>query len=187
MHSRQRQLCHDFLCKTKPVLDMSKMGVFLFENAAKVGNETQRNTMWFGFVRLPAGELATLSVESVISGSTLENLIVRPSGSGEINMIQMTLPVIATVYLDKTDQWEMIGFVERNKALGHIQTGGWEFVTQVQQFCRVTAGVSCVQATVINLPTVKVMDPFLCHRINRAAPGSTPTPAVLFSCTCAAC
>lgn len=83
-----------------------------------------KNIMWFGFVCLPTGEMASLSAESVISGNTVDNLIVQPLGSGEINMIQMTLPVIATVYLDKTNQWQMIGFEKRDEALGHIQTGG---------------------------------------------------------------
>lgn len=97
---------------------------FVFENAAKVGNDTQKNIMWFGFVCVPTGEMASLSAQSVISGNTLDNLIVQPLGSGETNMIQMTLPVIATVYLDKTNQWQMIGFEKRNEALGRIQTGG---------------------------------------------------------------
>lgn len=80
--------------------------------------------MRFGFVCLPTGEMASLSAESVISGSTLDSLIVAPLGSGEMNMVQMTLPVIATVYLDKTNQWQMIGFEKRDEALGRIQTGG---------------------------------------------------------------
>lgn len=117
MHNRQRQLCHYFLCKSKPVLDMS-------ENAAKVVNDTQRNSLWLGFVCLPTGEMPSLSAESAISGNTMDGLIQQPSGSGEINMIRMTLPVIAAVYLDKTNQWELIGFEKRSKALEHIETGG---------------------------------------------------------------
>ncbi len=50
-------------------------------------------------------------------------LIRQPSGSGESNMITMTLPVIATMYLDKTNQWETVGFEKRNEALRHIKTG----------------------------------------------------------------
>uniref|UniRef100_A0A3Q1G1Q6 Alpha-macroglobulin receptor-binding domain-containing protein n=1 Tax=Acanthochromis polyacanthus TaxID=80966 RepID=A0A3Q1G1Q6_9TELE len=38
-------------------------------------------------------------------------------------MIHMTLPVIATLYLDKTNQWETVGFLKRNEALQHIRTG----------------------------------------------------------------
>uniref|UniRef100_A0A3P9H9A7 Alpha-macroglobulin receptor-binding domain-containing protein n=1 Tax=Oryzias latipes TaxID=8090 RepID=A0A3P9H9A7_ORYLA len=38
-------------------------------------------------------------------------------------MIGMTLPVIATIYLDKTNQWEAVGFQKRAEALQHIKTG----------------------------------------------------------------
>uniref|UniRef100_A0A8C7XA64 Alpha-macroglobulin receptor-binding domain-containing protein n=1 Tax=Oryzias sinensis TaxID=183150 RepID=A0A8C7XA64_9TELE len=50
-------------------------------------------------------------------------LIYQPSGCGESNLIHMTLPVIATTYLDKTNQWEAIGFQKRAEALWHIKTG----------------------------------------------------------------
>lgn len=75
-------------------------------------------------VSCATGEMRSLSAESVISGTTMDNLIQQPSGSGETNMIGMTLAVIATVYLDKTNQWEMIGSDKRNKMLEHIETGG---------------------------------------------------------------
>lgn len=51
------------------------------------------------------------------------SLIYQPSGCGEQNMIHMTLPVIATTYLDKTNQWEGVGFQKRAEALQHIKTG----------------------------------------------------------------
>lgn len=38
-------------------------------------------------------------------------------------MIHMTLPVIATMYLDNTNQWEDVGFEKRDEALKHIKTG----------------------------------------------------------------
>ncbi|XP_042256198.1 complement C3-like [Thunnus maccoyii] len=62
-------------------------------------------------------------VESAISGMSMGSLIVQPSGCGEQNMARMTLPVIATTYLDKTHQWETVGFQKRNEALQHIKTG----------------------------------------------------------------
>uniref|UniRef100_A0A671Y7T8 NTR domain-containing protein n=1 Tax=Sparus aurata TaxID=8175 RepID=A0A671Y7T8_SPAAU len=62
-------------------------------------------------------------VENAISGTSMGSLIRRPSGSGESNMILMTLPVIATMYLDKTNQWETVGFEKRNEALQHIKVG----------------------------------------------------------------
>ncbi|XP_036067509.1 complement C3 isoform X2 [Oryzias melastigma] len=62
-------------------------------------------------------------VENAISGKSMGTLIYQPSGCGEQNMIHMTLPVIATTYLDKTNQWEAVGFQKRPEALQHIKTG----------------------------------------------------------------
>lgn len=62
-------------------------------------------------------------VENAISGKSMGTLIKQPSGCGEQNMITMTLPVIATIYLDKTKQWETVGFDKRTEALEHIKTG----------------------------------------------------------------
>ena len=62
-------------------------------------------------------------VENAISGKSMGSLIYQPSGCGEQNMIHMTLPVIATLYLDKTNQWETVGFQKRAEALQHIKTG----------------------------------------------------------------
>lgn len=60
---------------------------------------------------------------NVISGSMMGSLIAQPVGCGEQNMIDMTLPVIATMYLDKTNQWHDVGFQKRDEALRHIRTG----------------------------------------------------------------
>ncbi|XP_058496236.1 complement C3-like isoform X2 [Solea solea] len=62
-------------------------------------------------------------VENVISGKSLGSLIRQPSGCGEQNLARMSLPVIATVFLDRTNQWETVGFQKRNEALQHIKTG----------------------------------------------------------------
>uniref|UniRef100_A0A8C6KFP5 Complement component c3a, duplicate 5 n=1 Tax=Nothobranchius furzeri TaxID=105023 RepID=A0A8C6KFP5_NOTFU len=62
-------------------------------------------------------------VENVLSGSSLGTLIKAPGGCGEQTMISMTLPVIATLYLDKTNQWETVGFQRRNEAIQHIKNG----------------------------------------------------------------
>ncbi|XP_077936555.1 complement C3-like [Gasterosteus aculeatus] len=63
------------------------------------------------------------TIVSAVGGSSMDSLIRQPSGCGEQNMISMTLPVIATTYLDRTNQWETVGFDQRNKALEHIKTG----------------------------------------------------------------
>uniref|UniRef100_A0A8C1YAV8 NTR domain-containing protein n=1 Tax=Cyprinus carpio TaxID=7962 RepID=A0A8C1YAV8_CYPCA len=69
------------------------------------------------------GEEITQTVEQVISGSFMGRFIVQPSGSGEQNMMFMTLPVIATHYLDSTSQWETVGMERRNEAVNYINTG----------------------------------------------------------------
>ncbi|KAM4584754.1 complement C3-like [Odontesthes bonariensis] len=73
-------------------------------------------------IYLTAQQLTHL-LTKVISGDSMDTLIIRPSGSGEENMASMTLPVIATVYLDKTNQWKTVGLQKRNEALEHIRKG----------------------------------------------------------------
>ncbi|XP_019744648.1 complement C3 [Hippocampus comes] len=68
-------------------------------------------------------EQVSVLVENAIAGTSMGSLIYQPGGCGEQNMIHMTLPVIATTYLDKTNQWETVGFQKRNEALQHIKTG----------------------------------------------------------------
>ncbi|KAK2818284.1 hypothetical protein Q7C36_022217 [Tachysurus vachellii] len=70
-----------------------------------------------------AGEELSQTIEQVISGEFMGRLIVQPHGCGEQNMIFMTLPLIATHYLDTTSQWERVGLHRRNEAIKHIQTG----------------------------------------------------------------
>lgn len=74
------------------------------------------------FVHSGREQVSTL-VEKAVSGTSMGSLIYQPSGCGEQNMIHMTLPVIATTYLDKTNQWETVGFQKRNEAIEHIKTG----------------------------------------------------------------
>ncbi|KAK9981658.1 hypothetical protein ABG768_001182 [Culter alburnus] len=69
------------------------------------------------------GEEISQTVEQAISGDFMGRLIVQPTGDGEENMISMTLPVIATHYLDSTNQWDAVGMERRNEAVKHINTG----------------------------------------------------------------
>ncbi|KAF4118189.1 complement C3 [Onychostoma macrolepis] len=69
------------------------------------------------------GEEITRTVEQAISGHFMGQLIVQPLGCGEQNMIYVTLPLIATHYLDSTKQWEAVGMERRNEAVKHINTG----------------------------------------------------------------
>lgn len=63
------------------------------------------------------------TIEAAISGSPLGDLLRQPGGCGEQNMIGMTLPLIATHYLDKTKQWDTVGLERRNQAVNYIQRG----------------------------------------------------------------
>ncbi|XP_056442574.1 complement C3-like isoform X1 [Gadus chalcogrammus] len=69
------------------------------------------------------GSQMNVLVENVVSGSSLSHLIRQPQGCGEQNMMSMTLPVIATTYLDKTKQWDTVGYSKRVNALEYIKTG----------------------------------------------------------------
>ncbi|XP_067281864.1 complement C3-like isoform X2 [Pseudorasbora parva] len=69
------------------------------------------------------GEAISQTVEQAISGDFMGRLIVKPYADGESNMILMTLPVIATHYLDSTSQWESVGMDRRSEALTYISTG----------------------------------------------------------------
>ncbi|KAH0628759.1 hypothetical protein JD844_010254 [Phrynosoma platyrhinos] len=62
-------------------------------------------------------------VEDSIDGSNLKHLIITPSGCAEQNMITMTPSVIATHYLDATEQWEKVGVDRRSEAIKQIMQG----------------------------------------------------------------
>uniref|UniRef100_A0A672LR77 Complement C3-like n=1 Tax=Sinocyclocheilus grahami TaxID=75366 RepID=A0A672LR77_SINGR len=74
------------------------------------------------YIAITAEEI-TQTVEQAISGDFMGRLIVQPTGCGEQNMIYMTLPLIATHYLDSTNQWDTVGMDRRNEAVNHIRTG----------------------------------------------------------------
>lgn len=78
------------------------------------------------FIYVLVGEKTSVPLENTIGGNSMSALIIQPSGNGEANMIRMTLPVIVTIYLDKTNQWETVGFEMRKEALQHIQRGRLE-------------------------------------------------------------
>ncbi|XP_075758420.1 A.superbus venom factor 1 [Pelodiscus sinensis] len=69
------------------------------------------------------GNPVAIIVENSIDGANLKHLIVTPSGCGEQNMIGMTPPVIATHYLDSTEQWERVGAERRAEAIKLIMQG----------------------------------------------------------------
>ncbi|XP_048051370.1 complement C3-like [Megalobrama amblycephala] len=101
-----------------PVKNGEKPIVFKAEIPADRVPDTPANT----YITI-TGEEISQTVEKAISGDFMGRLIVQPTGDGEENMINMTLPLIATHYLDNTNQWEAVGMERRNEAIKHINTG----------------------------------------------------------------
>uniref|UniRef100_A0A8C7WDC7 Uncharacterized protein n=1 Tax=Oncorhynchus mykiss TaxID=8022 RepID=A0A8C7WDC7_ONCMY len=69
------------------------------------------------------GQQLAQTIEAAISGSPLGDLLQQPSGCGEQNMMKMTLPLIATLYLDETKQWDKVGLERRKEAVNFIKMG----------------------------------------------------------------
>uniref|UniRef100_A0AAY4A4B9 Anaphylatoxin-like domain-containing protein n=1 Tax=Denticeps clupeoides TaxID=299321 RepID=A0AAY4A4B9_9TELE len=62
-------------------------------------------------------------VEDVIHGGSMGSFLIQPHGNGETNLVTMTQPLIATFYLDQTNQWDKVGVDLREKALRLIKAG----------------------------------------------------------------
>ncbi|KAF3852636.1 hypothetical protein F7725_005991 [Dissostichus mawsoni] len=105
---------------------------------------------------------------SALSGNSMGTLIKQPSGCGEQNMMSMTLTLIAATYLDKTNQWETVGFRKRNEALQHIKTGYIQELVYRKMMGLLlrfhNAQVAPVFAMANNL--VAVQSPHICEAIN---------------------
>ncbi|KAI7810846.1 complement C3 [Triplophysa rosa] len=69
------------------------------------------------------GDPISITIEKAISGATIGSLVVQPGGCGEQNMIRLTMPVIATHYLDQTNQWHTVSAGLRQTALTYITRG----------------------------------------------------------------
>ncbi|KAG9337241.1 hypothetical protein JZ751_029526, partial [Albula glossodonta] len=69
------------------------------------------------------GDLPSQTIPAAIGGSALGSLIAQPTGDGEVNMITMTGPVIATHYLDRTLHWDQVGIDRRTQAIKFITIG----------------------------------------------------------------
>ncbi|KAJ4948967.1 hypothetical protein JOQ06_020487 [Pogonophryne albipinna] len=87
------------------------------------------NTPTITQISVTGREQVSALLENAVSGNSVGTLIQQPFGCGEQNMIRMTLPLIAATYLDKTNQWEAVGFEKRNEALQHIKTG---YITELK-------------------------------------------------------
>ncbi|XP_059409015.1 complement C3-like [Carassius carassius] len=69
------------------------------------------------------GDTISITIEKAISGQAMGSLIIQPGGCGEQNMIGLTMPVIATYYLDKTSQWHTVSAGLRQTAVLYITRG----------------------------------------------------------------
>ncbi|KAM4611258.1 venom factor-like [Polymixia lowei] len=69
------------------------------------------------------GNLLADSVENSISDDSLASLIRMPGGCVEQNLASITLPLIATLYLDRTNDWESVGVQRKAEAHGYIKRG----------------------------------------------------------------
>ncbi|XP_040271056.1 venom factor-like [Bufo bufo] len=62
-------------------------------------------------------------LEDAIDGASISHLIVTPIGCCEQNMKRLTPVVIATYYLDATNQWDRIGVNRREDAIQKVNIG----------------------------------------------------------------
>ncbi|KAJ8383729.1 hypothetical protein AAFF_G00215710 [Aldrovandia affinis] len=69
------------------------------------------------------GNLIADTIDNSINDNALASLIRMPGGCVEQNLASITLPLIATHYLDKTRQWESVGVQRRLDAVTYIKRG----------------------------------------------------------------
>nr|AZZ09375.1 putative complement component c3 [Ctenopharyngodon idella] len=69
------------------------------------------------------GDTISITIEAAISGQAMGSLIFEPGGCGEQNMAGLTMPVIATHYLDQTNQWHTVNAGLRQTAVYYITRG----------------------------------------------------------------
>uniref|UniRef100_A0A8C6NJW6 Complement component c3b, tandem duplicate 2 n=1 Tax=Nothobranchius furzeri TaxID=105023 RepID=A0A8C6NJW6_NOTFU len=69
------------------------------------------------------GNVLADSIDNSISDDSLAALIRMPGGCVEQNLATITLPLIATLYLDRTNNWETVGVDRRAEAIQYIRRG----------------------------------------------------------------
>uniref|UniRef100_A0A672YZ56 Complement component c3b, tandem duplicate 2 n=1 Tax=Sphaeramia orbicularis TaxID=375764 RepID=A0A672YZ56_9TELE len=69
------------------------------------------------------GNVLADSIDNSISEDSLASLIRMPGGCVEQNLASITLPLIATLYLDRTNDWESVGVQRKAEALRYIRRG----------------------------------------------------------------
>lgn len=63
------------------------------------------------------------SIDNSITDDSLASLIRMPGGCVEQNLASITLPLIATLYLERTNGWESVGVQRKAEALRYIRRG----------------------------------------------------------------
>ncbi|KAK7137181.1 hypothetical protein R3I93_017300 [Phoxinus phoxinus] len=69
------------------------------------------------------GDLLADSIDNSIQEDSLASLIRMPGGCVEQNLATITLPLIATHYLDRSANWEVVGVSRREEAIKYIKKG----------------------------------------------------------------
>ncbi|CAJ1052901.1 complement C3-like [Xyrichtys novacula] len=69
------------------------------------------------------GNVLADSIDNSISEDSLASLIRMPGGCVEQNLATITLPLIATLYLERTSGWETVGVERKAEALRYIRRG----------------------------------------------------------------
>ncbi|XP_040272011.1 A.superbus venom factor 1-like [Bufo bufo] len=95
-------------------------------------------------------------VEESIDGVNLDHLIKAPGGSGEGNMLTITTSLIATHYLDFSNQWNRLGFLRRKQAIQYIKNGVARQLTYVKADGSYGAWANTPSSTWLTAYVVKV-------------------------------
>lgn len=90
----------------------------------KIINEPQRMDSWL--LLSPPGNVLADSIDNSISEDSLASLIRMPGGCVEQNLASITLPLIAYLYLERTNNWESVGVERKAEALRYIRRGETE-------------------------------------------------------------
>ncbi|KAM7010094.1 complement C3-like [Tautogolabrus adspersus] len=69
------------------------------------------------------GNILADSIDNSISEDSLASLIRMPGGCVEQNLASITLPLIATLYLERTNDWESVGVQRKAEAIRYIRRG----------------------------------------------------------------
>lgn len=75
------------------------------------------------FSSFPPGNVLADSIDNAITEDSLASLIRMPGGCVEQNLASITLPLIATLYLERTEGWESVGVQRKAEALRYIRRG----------------------------------------------------------------